>query len=70
MIPAILRRRRYSLLWLSAIVLLGLLLAWLVSVPLLRGQPIGRSGTLVGQPAPALERGRPRRARLDVGRCG
>ena len=55
MIPAILRRRRYSLLWLSAILLLGLLLAWLISVPLLRGVPIGRSGTLVGQPAPALE---------------
>ena len=55
MIPAILRRRRYSLLWLSAILLLGLLLALLVSVPLLRGEPIGRSGTLVGQPAPSLE---------------
>ena len=55
MIPAILRRRRYSLLWLSAILLLALLLAWLVSVPLLRGEPIGRSGTLVGQPAPSLE---------------
>jgi thiol-disulfide isomerase/thioredoxin len=55
MIPAILRRRRYSLLWLIAIVALGVLLAWLVSVPLLRGAPDGRAGTLVGQAAPALE---------------
>ncbi len=54
MIPAILRRRRYSLLWLTAILLLGVLLAWLVSVPILRGEPDGRSGTLVGQAAPAL----------------
>jgi thiol-disulfide isomerase/thioredoxin len=55
MIPAVLRRRRYSLLWLAAILLLAVLLAWLVSVPLLRGEPTGRSGTLVGQAAPALE---------------
>lgn len=54
MIPAVLRRRRYSLLWLLAIVLLGALLAWLVSVPLLRGEPDGRVGPLVGQAAPAL----------------
>jgi thiol-disulfide isomerase/thioredoxin len=55
MIPSVLRRRRYSLLWLIAIVILGILLAWLVSVPLLRGAPDGRSGTLVGQTAPPLE---------------
>ena len=55
MIPAVLRRRRYSVLWLMAIVGLGVLLAWLVSVPLLRGAPDGRSGTLVGQAAPRLE---------------
>jgi thiol-disulfide isomerase/thioredoxin len=55
MIPAILRRRRYSIAWLAAIVALGVLLAWLVSVPLLRGAPDGRSGTLVGQSAPPLE---------------
>jgi thiol-disulfide isomerase/thioredoxin len=54
MIPSVLRRRRYSLLWLAATVVLGVLLAWLVSVPLLRGAPDGRSGTLVGQAAPAL----------------
>lgn len=54
MIPSVLRRRRYSLLWLTTIVILGVLLAWLVSVPLLRGAPDGRSGTLVGQAAPAL----------------
>jgi thiol-disulfide isomerase/thioredoxin len=55
MIPSVLRRRRYSLLWLAAILLLGALLAWLVSVPLLRGAPVGRSGTLVGQAAPPLD---------------
>jgi thiol-disulfide isomerase/thioredoxin len=55
MIPAVLRRRRYSLLWLLAIALLGALLAWLVSVPLLRGAPDGRVGTLVGQAAPAFD---------------
>jgi thiol-disulfide isomerase/thioredoxin len=54
MIPAVLRRRRYSLLWLLAIVLLGALLAWLVSVPLLRGEPDGRAGPLIGQGAPSL----------------
>lgn len=54
MIPAILRRRRYSLLWLLAIVLLGAVLAVLVSVPLLRGVPDGRAGSLVGQAAPEL----------------
>ena len=30
----------------------GAVLAWLVSVPLLRGAPDGRAGTLVGQAAP------------------
>lgn len=54
MIPAVLRRRRYSVLWLLAILLLAVLLAWLVSVPLLRGEPDGRAGSLVGQAAPAL----------------
>ena len=54
MIPSVLRRRRYSLLWLGAIVVLGVLLAWLVSLPLLRGAPDGWSGTLVGQAAPAI----------------
>ena len=55
MIPSALRRRRYSLLWLLAIVALGILLAWLVSMPLLRGAPDGRSGTLVGREAPPVE---------------
>jgi thiol-disulfide isomerase/thioredoxin len=55
MIPAVLRRRRYSLLWLLAILLLAGLLAWLASVPLLRGVPEGRSGPLIGQAAPPLE---------------
>ena len=54
MIPAILRRRRYSLLWLLAIVALGIVLAVLATIPLLRGEPDGRIGSLVGQPAPQL----------------
>ena len=49
-----LRRRRWSLAWLLLIVALGVLLAWLASVPLLRGQPDGRTGTRVGEPAPGL----------------
>ena len=51
---AALRRRRWSLAWLLAIVLLGATLVWLASVPLLRGEPDGRVGARVGQPAPAL----------------
>ena len=51
---ATLRRRRWSLAWLLAIVALGVLLGWLASVPLLRGEPDGRSGARVGDAAPAL----------------
>ena len=54
MIPAILRRRRYSLLWLLAILALAVTLGVLATIPLLRGEPDGRIGPLVGQPAPAL----------------
>lgn len=54
MIPAILRRRRYSLLWLLLIVALAIVLAVLATIPVLRGTPDGRIGSLVGQPAPAL----------------
>jgi thiol-disulfide isomerase/thioredoxin len=54
MIPAILRRRRYSLLWLLVILVLAATLAVLATIPLLRGEPDGRFGSLVGQPAPAL----------------
>lgn len=54
MIPAPFRRRRYSLLWLLAIVALGVVLAVLATIPLLRGEPDGRIGSLVGQPAPQL----------------
>ena len=49
-----LRRRRWSLAWLLLIVGLALVLAWLASVPLLRGEPDGRVGVRVGEPAPAL----------------
>ena len=55
MIPAILRRRRGSLLWLMSIVVLGLVLGILATIPLLRGTPDGRIGSLVGLPAPELE---------------
>lgn len=51
---AALRRRRWSLAWLLLIAALGLLLAWLASVPLLRGEPDGRSGLRVGEAAPRL----------------
>lgn len=54
MIPAILRRRRYSLLWLLVILALAAVLGVLATIPLLRGAPDGRIGSLVGQPAPAL----------------
>jgi thiol-disulfide isomerase/thioredoxin len=49
-----LRRRRWSLAWLLVIVALGVVLAWLASVPLLRGEPDGRIGSRVGEPAPEL----------------
>jgi thiol-disulfide isomerase/thioredoxin len=49
-----LRRRRWSLAWLLAIAALGVVLAWLASVPLLRGEPDGRAGSRVGEPAPEL----------------
>jgi cytochrome c biogenesis protein CcmG/thiol:disulfide interchange protein DsbE len=52
-----LRRRRWSLAWLLAIVALAALLAWLASVPLLRGEPDGRVGARVGEPAPELSLG-------------
>lgn len=54
MIPAVLRRRRWSLLWLIGIVALAIALGVLATIPLLRVTPDGRSGSLVGQPAPAL----------------
>ena len=52
---SLLRRRHWSLTWLLAIAALAVLLGWLASVPLLRGEPDGRVGALVGEPAPALE---------------
>jgi thiol-disulfide isomerase/thioredoxin len=49
-----LRRRRWSLASLLAIVALGAILAWLAFVPVLRGEPDGRIGSRVGEPAPEL----------------
>jgi thiol-disulfide isomerase/thioredoxin len=54
MIPAALRRRRYSLLWLILILALALVLGALALVPILRAPSDGTVGTLVGQPAPDL----------------
>jgi thiol-disulfide isomerase/thioredoxin len=54
MILAALRRRRYSLLWLLAILALALALATLATIPVLRAPNDGTIGTLVGQPAPEL----------------
>jgi len=51
---SVLRRRRWSLAWLLLIVALAVLLAWLASVPLLRGEPDGRIGSRVGEPAPSV----------------
>jgi cytochrome c biogenesis protein CcmG/thiol:disulfide interchange protein DsbE len=50
----LLRSRRWSLAWLLLIVGLAVVLAWLASVPLLRGDSGGRIGSRVGEPAPAL----------------
>ncbi|HYI65687.1 MAG TPA: TlpA disulfide reductase family protein [Candidatus Limnocylindrales bacterium] len=55
MIPAVLRRRRGSLLWLIGIVVLAIVLGVLATIPILRGTPDGRIGSLVGQVAPDLE---------------
>lgn len=57
MIGAAHRRRggRGSLLWLAAIVAVGLLLLGLAVLPLGRAGAPGREGSLVGRPAPALE---------------
>jgi thiol-disulfide isomerase/thioredoxin len=49
-----LRRRRWSLAWLLVLLAIAVLLGWLASVPLLRGQPDGRDGARVGEPAPRL----------------
>ena len=54
MIPAALRRRRGSLLWLIGIVVLAIVLGVMATIPLLRGTPDGRIGSLVGQVAPDL----------------
>jgi thiol-disulfide isomerase/thioredoxin len=51
---ALLRRRRWSVAWLLLIAAVGVTLAWLASVPLLRGEPDGRAGTRIGEPAPPL----------------
>jgi thiol-disulfide isomerase/thioredoxin len=49
-----LRRRRGSLAWLLGIIVLAVVLGWLASVPMLRGEPDGRVGSRVGERAPAL----------------
>jgi thiol-disulfide isomerase/thioredoxin len=47
-------RRERNGVWLVVIVTLAVVLAWLASVPILRGAPDGREGIRVGQRAPAL----------------
>lgn len=54
MIPAALRRRRFSLLWLLAIAALAIVLAALATIPLVRAPTDGSLGSLVGLPAPEL----------------
>lgn len=48
------RARRSGLLWATGIILVGIALAVLAFVPLLRGGGTGTEGTLVGQPAPSV----------------
>ena len=50
----ILRRRRWSVAWLAAIVAVGIGLAVLASIPLLRDDDGTAGGSLVGRPAPML----------------
>ena len=50
-----LRHRRGSLAWLLLIAALGVVLAVLATIPLLRSPADGSGGTLVGSGAPALE---------------
>ncbi len=54
MIRDALRRRRWSLAWLLGLIGLGVLLAVLAFVPILRQPSDGRTGLLVGHPAPML----------------
>ena len=49
------RARRGSLLWLGLIVVVGVALGALASIPLLRGSGDGTQGSLVGTAAPAIE---------------
>jgi thiol-disulfide isomerase/thioredoxin len=51
----ILRRRRWSLAWLAAIVAVGIGLAVLATIPLLRDDAGAGQGSLVGRPAPTLD---------------
>ena len=48
------RARHGSLLWLTLIVVVGICLAVLASIPLLRGAPGGTDSSLVGRPAPPI----------------
>lgn len=49
------RARHASLVWLTIIVAVGLVLAVLASIPLLRGDAGGTQGSMVGRPAPPVE---------------
>jgi thiol-disulfide isomerase/thioredoxin len=49
-----LRRRRWSVGWLLVLLVLGGVLAWLATVPLLRADDVPRDGVAPGEPAPRL----------------
>lgn len=49
------RRRRWSLAWVALILAVGVALAVLSSIPLLRGDVAGTAGSLVGRAAPTIE---------------
>src|SRR3712207_6995046 len=52
--PMLASRRRWSLAWLLLTAVVAVGLAWLASVPLLRGEPDGRAGPRVGEAAPEI----------------
>ena len=49
------RQRRWNLAWVAVIAVVGVTLGALVLIPLLRGDADGTEGSLVGEPAPAIE---------------
>jgi thiol-disulfide isomerase/thioredoxin len=49
------RARHRSLIWLGLILMVGLVLGALASIPLLRGRPVVSDSPLIGRPAPSIQ---------------